>query len=565
MASVRGPISSTAAAFLLTVACGPTSPDADAGIRDAVVDAPAIPLCERAADCEAPGAECVDVRCAPSDPAADGRGCVVTPRCVAGEICEAGRCVPECGSPDRDRDGDPSIACGGADCDDDDSGRSSLRVEMCDEAGIDEDCDPTTIAGESDGDADGDDLIDHRCFNVRDDGSENRGPDCDETVAGTGLGSVDHCGACGDACQFACEAGSCDDPVQLAAGGASTCAVTESGALWCWGRGVDGELGNGSADSSTVPRQAPLSFAPIDIDGSQSCFVAASADGDVYAWGGCRGARQLEPLNLSFWFSGPAARVGSSSGHVCAVLRDGRVQCFGDNDRGQLGIGSTGPSGSGTVTGLTAGWISAASEHTCASTVAGGISCWGWELYAELGNGLPPTEEHASPVMVVATPASEVTSLSVGRLHSCAAFDSGEVRCWGRNFNNELGLDNPLQSCGAAFPSECAHEARVVAVTAVEAVEVGFEHSCALTRDGDVSCWGSNEFGQLGDPITTGSRAAPSRVSGIVGATQVTAGDSHTCVIAGPRIQCWGRNEHGQLGDGTRLDRVAPVLVAQPE
>jgi len=562
MASVRGPISSTAAAFLLTVACGPTSPDADAGIRDAVVDAPAIPLCERAADCEAPGAECVDVRCAPSDPAADGRGCVVTPRCVAGEICEAGRCVPECGSPDRDRDGDPSIACGGADCDDDDSGRSSLRVEVCDEAGIDEDCDPTTIAGESDGDADGDDLIDHRCFNVRDDGSENRGPDCDQTVAGTGLGSVDHCGACGDACQFACEAGSCDDPIELATGLQTTCAVTVAGRVWCWGDGSSGQLGSGDTRSSSLPQLAALPAPVASVDGAGNCFAAVTSDGRIFRWGDCGGGPSPRPGNLDIWFPDPARSVAVGGRYLCAVLTDDQVRCFGDNTSGQLGLGYVSESGVGTISDLNARSLDAAADYACATTVSGEVRCWGQELYGSLGDGGDGTDRRTEPTVVPGVGAA--VRVEALWQHTCAANGSG-VSCWGWNQYGELGIAASPDICTApGLPRDCANSPqRVPGPAEVSAVSVGFHHSCAIAGGGVVWCWGANSQGQVGVG-TVGPSAPPGPVPGLAPALDLALGNGHSCAISDNLVHCWGDNRHGQLGDGTVMTRTLPVRVAHP-
>ncbi|MEC7526327.1 MAG: putative metal-binding motif-containing protein [Myxococcota bacterium] len=160
-------------------------------------------LCESDRDCDdgdfCNGAE----RCAPSNMEAGSDGCVAgEPPCDAEtEICDetADRCdLDECSDGgDADGDGDARPACGGQDCDDSQAAVSSLNNEVCDELGVDEDCDPSTIhseaAGAEDGDVDGDGAIDAMCFNPRPDGTENRGLDCNDRSADVRPGVLDGC------------------------------------------------------------------------------------------------------------------------------------------------------------------------------------------------------------------------------------------------------------------------------------------------------------------------------------------------------------------------------------
>lgn len=146
----------------------------------------AVPLCASDNDCSDPvfcnGVE----RCLPGEVGAAPDGCIAgAPPCAAqcnelAERCEA----PGCDNPNRDNDGDPRPECGGGDCNDDDPSINSARTEVCDALGVDEDCNPLTIAtpGTSDGDADGDGFISSACSNPRSDGTVNRGPDCNDTT-----------------------------------------------------------------------------------------------------------------------------------------------------------------------------------------------------------------------------------------------------------------------------------------------------------------------------------------------------------------------------------------------
>jgi len=94
----------------------------------------------------------------------------------------------------------------------------------------------------------------------------------------------------------------------------------------------------------------------------------------------------------------------------------------------------------------------------------------------------------------------------------------------------------------------------------VHAIAAGIAHTCAITPEGGVRCWGNNDFGQLGDGTNTGSNV-PVDVLGIEGGTTIVAGGNHTCILSGGDVWCWGQNSQGQLGDGSRTDRNVPIKV----
>ena len=92
------------------------------------------------------------------------------------------------------------------------------------------------------------------------------------------------------------------------------------------------------------------------------------------------------------------------------------------------------------------------------------------------------------------------------------------------------------------------------------AITAGIAHTCAITPEGGVQCWGHNTFGQLGDGTNTASNV-PVDVLGIGGGRTISAGGNHTCLLSGGDVWCWGQNSQGQLGDGTAIDRNIPVKV----
>jgi hypothetical protein len=204
------------------------------------------------------------------------------------------------------------------------------------------------------------------------------------------------------------------------------------------------------------------------------------------------------------------------------------------------------------VSGLSAGVtaIAAGGGHTCALTSGGAVKCWGTNYFGEVGDG---TRADRSTPVDVSGLSGGVTAIAAGEAHTCAVI-AGAVRCWGRNTNAALG-DGTTED--RLVPTDVSGLGGGVA-----AIAAGNLHTCALTVAASVKCWGRNAEGQVGDG-TTNERRTPVDVSGLTsGVTAIAAGDLHSCAVSGDgKIRCWGWNANGQLGDGTRFDRSTPVEV----
>lgn len=249
--------------------------------------------------------------------------------------------------------------------------------------------------------------------------------------------------------------------------------------------------------------------------------------------------------------------ISSGTGHSCAIGRQGALFCWGLNDFGQIGDGTTenrlNPT-QVTAIGLGVKEVSVGAKHTCALTSAGGVKCWGanesilFGPHGQLGNGT--TKDSPLPVDVLGL-TSGVMSIGVGSFHSCAIQANGSAYCWGANFSGQLG-DGTLVD--RSIP------VAVVDLAGAKLVRGGGGHTCALTTGGSVRCWGYNGDGAVGDGTTT-NRQVPTQVSGLAsGVADLAVLFYHSCALKQTgALVCWGDNAFGEIGDGTNTDRPVPT------
>lgn len=265
-------------------------------------------------------------------------------------------------------------------------------------------------------------------------------------------------------------------------------------------------------------------------------------------------AAPLGTVRLRSIGAGQATLAGGDE-HTCALESSGGVVCWGRNKYGQLGDATTTTRLRPTqVSGLTDRTVAVATGalHSCALSSAGAVKCWRANYYAQLGDGT--LTDRSTPVDVQGL-SSGVVALSAGFGHTCALTRSGEVKCWGNNFRGAIG-----DGSGARFISS---PVTVVGLARpATAIAAGGSHSCALLSGGGVQCWGANDSGQLGD-VTSVDRMTAVDVYGLSsGVISISAGSLHTCaLVAGGAAQCWGNNAFGPIGDGTVSSRRKPTAV----
>jgi alpha-tubulin suppressor-like RCC1 family protein len=342
----------------------------------------------------------------------------------------------------------------------------------------------------------------------------------------------------------------------------TTCALSKSGGVKCWGFNYFGQLGDGTTINRTTPVDVvglASDVTSISVNYSHSCVLTSS--GGVKCWGdnsyGQLGdgttTNSTSPVNVVGLKSGVAA-ISTGYRYTCALIESGGMKCWGSNGSGQLGDGTTNNRTTPVdVIGLTSGVaaISAGSFSNCALTSSGGVKCWGNNDFGQLGDGT--TISRLIPVNVIDL-AKGVAAISAGYRHTCALTSFGGVKCWGSNGFGELGN---VTEADSTIPIDVTGLASGVAVISAS----GRYHTCALTSSGGVKCWGLNSDGQLGDGTNTLSNNPVDVVGMSSGVFAISVGAYHTCALANSGLKCWGNNQGGQLGIGWENIRTMPVDV----
>jgi alpha-tubulin suppressor-like RCC1 family protein len=233
-------------------------------------------------------------------------------------------------------------------------------------------------------------------------------------------------------------------------------------------------------------------------------------------------------------------------------MMDGSVRCWGDNQYGQLGDGTTTARARPvTVPGIRdAAAIVAGEGHTCALLGDGTVRCWGRNADGQLGVSV--IDRSYTPVTVQNLPAAD--TLVAGNAHTCVILrDDRTVRCWGLNDEGQLG-DNATKNQDTPV--------LVRGLTGAIGLAAGERHTCARLMAGGAQCWGINSDGELGDGTRTSRLVAGTPVVGLGAIDAIVAANHHTCVrLMDQTVRCWGENGDGQLGDGSAIERPMPVAV----
>ena len=391
----------------------------------------------------------------------------------------------------------------------------------------------------------------------------------------------------------------------LAGGDYHTCAVLDSGGVKCWGRGLEGQLGQGNTDNlGDNSNEMGANLPVIDLGTGRSAkrilvgeyHTCALLDNNNMKCWGDNGYAQLgqghgDGLgvgpnemgdNLSAIDLGTGKKVktmGASSKHNCAILNDNSVKCWGNNSRGILGQGNTNSIGGysnqmgdnlsavSLGAGRTAKAVTLGYWHTCAILDNNRVKCWGGGFYGRLGSGNTNDLGDGAGEMGDSLPYVDLgtgrtaKAIDAGIDHTCAILDNNRVKCWGRGSHGSLGQGNTNHlGDGAGEMGDNLSYVDLGTGRTAKAISSGSHHNCAILDNDDLKCWGWGGSGQLGYGNTNNlgdganemgdNLPAVSLGTGRTAKT-VSAGNLHTCaMLDDDSVKCWGYGVQGQTGQG---------------
>jgi len=351
-------------------------------------------------------------------------------------------------------------------------------------------------------------------------------------------------------------------PFALVATGAhSTCATRSDTSLWCWGSNTYGQLRLSGTSNRLIPTEVSgISWVTVACGQTDACGIRT--DGTLSCWGnngsGQLGAATTAAEPRTEVPGGPWQGIAPGCYQTCGIKTDGTLWCWGDNTNGQLGTGDTVSASVPTQTTGT-GWsqVSTSYYHTCATKLDGTLWCWGLNANLQLADA--SVGSRMVPGQVSGT--DYWTQVVTGEYHTCATKQDKSLWCWGGNTAGQLGNSStPILASGSqggvSIPSQVTG--------AWNSISAGLAHTCGITSDLSLWCWGDNSSGQLGNGNqVSASTPVPVGASGETW-TSVSAGSAHTCAIAtDSTLWCWGDNSDGQLGTGSGGVQMLPTQIVQ--
>ena len=319
------------------------------------------------------------------------------------------------------------------------------------------------------------------------------------------------------------------DAAGLAFGDRHACALLDDGAVVCWGRNNAGQLGTSGGDKDT-------------------------------------------PQSINLGTGRTATSIHAGGNYNCAILDDASVKCWGQNDEGQLGRGFTSSSENtpATINSLGSGarpWLLRPPSVRCVRSLTTVRSSAGATIPTDSWGTVAPHTDISSPPSSAINLGSGRTAKAItgGEAHFCAILDDDSVKCWGNGSNGKLGTGSTSDQRTPTSTTGSFGSGRYAV-----AIDAGYQHTCAILDNGDLTCWGSDADGQLGNGATTGTKSSLQSTVVNLGsgrtAISLSAGGKHTCAqLDNHQLMCWGHRGSGQVGDGggynNPSDRVSPVSV----
>ncbi|MCF7900880.1 hypothetical protein K9L67_01510, partial [Candidatus Woesearchaeota archaeon] len=292
----------------------------------------------------------------------------------------------------------------------------------------------------------------------------------------------------------------------ISAGSRHTCAIrTNDSRILCWGNNAYGQLGNGTSGGQTSNPQ-------LINDTTQYKQISAGND------------------------------------FTCGLTINNTVKCWGYNNGGQIGDGTTTQRNNPTLINDTAKYkyLDVGYEATCGILTNGTAKCWGNNYYGELGVG--DTTNRTNPTAI--NDSATYKQISAGYDYTCGILTNGTAKCWGYNTNGELGLGHTTHQYNPITIND---------TTTYKQIDANYYNTCGILTNGTAKCWGSNSVGQVGDGTTT-QKNNPTTINDTTTYLQIMGGADHTCGITNKgQVKCWGDDSSEQLGNGVQTENPNPT------
>lgn len=354
-------------------------------------------------------------------------------------------------------------------------------------------------------------------------------------------------------------------PRLFSTGSAFTCAIHSDRRLKCWGSSGSGALGLGPTNPLADPKTAPFNSVVSNvtrINSGSSITCALQTDTSLYCWGGNTvggtgvSSSVATTVQLPTLVLKNVSHFAVGNEHTCAAHINGDLRCWGRNTYGQLGNGTAnfdkGVPPSVVTTGVKS--VACTLYGTCIVKFNGDVLCAGYIMTSTV-----------SSTFTLQGNIGVSGSLSCGGYHCCYILADSSLRCWGRNSDGQLG-SGASSATVTPFTS-----ASLIFASGIARVAVGAFHTCAVNSNGQLYCWGSNTFGQLGINNTL-TQVSPVLVPNVGNVSNVFSGigSFFTCAtLTTGGFKCWGQNNGGQLGIGSTVGEIsasnAPVNYLTPQ
>ena len=353
---------------------------------------------------------------------------------------------------------------------------------------------------------------------------------------------------------------------KITLGPSQTSAILEDGTLVFWGNNLEGQIGYNFRSQIFAPTKVANNIKEIAFGYSHTCVIFNTGD-KLQCWGDNRYGQlgndsiinSSDPVTVILGTNVGVRQVSLGSYHSCVVLENDELKCWGYNRYGQVGDGTTLDRKVPQTVNLGSGvkQVSLGDIHSCAVLINEEVKCWGNNLGGQLGDGSIITSSVPKAISVGKIGVRQVV---LGGYHTCVVLKNNQLKCWGFNDQGQIGdgsseENHPEPTLVKFYEGDDE--------IGVKQVSLGGYHTCAILLNDELRCWGANFEGQLGINSTVHSYS-PQKVSLGVGTSlkKVVLGTRHSCALLDKgEMKCWGSNWSGQIGDNTTVDRLLPKSV----